>query len=201
MIKALRFTLITMALGGVALVSGCSGKPSDSEAKTAIDAVYRDSALRGDFCWAPASHATLTFPMNVRLSEQDRIGMGILDGLDRSGLVTVQRQVDPQLPLDTVLRIDLTDKGKAAHAWDPMRGFCVGTPTVRDVVVEPAWGHGHRAQGGVYGVTYLWTFDTPAWVERDKFIKVPGMASPRVNGMYVTRGTNGWGVIPNPWGR
>lgn len=193
MTKAFRFTIITMLLGAATLLSACSGKPSTEDA---INVITDDlnASHPSDLCWAPASLAGLTFPVNVLMSEQTPRDHGILDGLNRSGLATVQMQVDPNNPSAAVLHIDLTDKGKAAHVWDPKRGFCVGRPRVEDITSMRE----DPAQKGAYDVYYTWTFDAPSWVEREKFPKLRGMAIPAPGDATITR-TSDWSKTDVPW--
>lgn len=182
----LKTMLGAIGLATLLSLSACSSDPTTSDAKAAVEANYQ--AAPQVTCWA---HKTLTFPVDVSMHEQTKSDLEILDGLNRSGLATVQMQMDPSNPSATMLHIDLTDKGKLAHVWDPKGGFCVGPHTVKDIVsVVP-----DPALKGAFDVKYTWTLNAPSWVERDKFSKLTGMATPGTGDAIITKTDQGWRVM------
>ena len=185
---AFQRALVTTVLCATGMLSGCTGTPSVDDATTAINAVYKNGEAN---CWAPESLATLTFPLDVAMKEQSMNDLGILDGLNRSGLIAATMQpnpTDPDTVSESILHIDLTEKGKSAHVWDPKAGFCVGRHTVTHITsITP-----DPQREGAYDVRYRWTFDAPSWVGRDKFPRLNGMTQPGDGGAVIVKNANGW---------
>lgn len=197
--KAFRIIVLSATLGASILLTGCA-RPSEADARSAINAAYREVPQAG--CWLPAEHATLTFPVHVMLRDQSMNDLAILNGLNRSGLATVATEEDPSRPADMGtlrLKIDLTDKGRAANVWDPKRGFCVGTPVVKDIVSINSDDKGFDQY--TYDVTYTWSYDTPEWVNRNDFPKLNGMAAPVAAWAPVMKWSKTWHVIPESWAK
>lgn len=185
-----------VALGVTLLVAaaltGCSGGPSKGDLKEGLAAFYQAKPQAA--CWNVVNSANVTWPIRVPMNGMDKTQLGILDGVNRSGIATVTSGVtqgDGGLPI-MALTVTLTDKGKSAGAWDAQKGFCVGTRQVQDVTEFTV---PNKDNEGMTDVKFTWHYDDlPSWVERDKFPKLDGMAAPVNDEAVMAKTNNGWRV-------
>lgn len=176
----------------VAALAGCSGGPSKGDLKDGLSTFFKDKPQEA--CWNVENSQAVQWPIRIPLAGMDKAQLGIVDGVNRSGIATVTsapvQQGDGQTVL--ALTITLTDKGKAAKAWDPQKGFCVGTRQVQDVTEFTV---PNKDTEGMTDVKFTWRYDDlPSWVERDKFPRLAGMAAPVNDEAMMQKTNNGWRV-------
>jgi hypothetical protein len=180
--------LIAMA----AALTGCSGGPSKGDLKDGLAAYFKEKPQQA--CWNIENSQAVQWPIRIPIAGMDKTQLGILDGVNRSGIATVTSAPVQEGDGVTVmaLTITLTDKGKDAKAWDPKKGFCVGTREVQDVneFTVP-----NKDTEGMTDVKFTWRYDDlPSWVDRDKFPKLPGMTAPVNDEAMMQKTNNGWRV-------
>lgn len=184
------------ALGAALLVAaalaGCSGGPSKGDLKDGLASYYNEKPQA--VCWNVLNSAAVQWPIRIPTNGMNKTQLGILDGLNRSGIATVTSgpvQGASGFPV-MAFTITLTDKGKAAGAWDPQKGFCVGRKNVDQVTEYTIPG---KDSEGMSTVKFTWTIDdTPSWVERDKFPQLDGMTTPVNDEAVMAKTNNGWRV-------
>ncbi|WP_186020532.1 hypothetical protein [Burkholderia gladioli] len=186
----------SLALGALAIVitalSGCSGGPSKGDLKDGLTAYFKDRPQAA--CWNVENSQAVQWPIHIPINGMNKEQLGILDGLNRSGIATVTSapaQVGDGVTV-LALTIALTDKGKSMNAWDSQKGFCVGTREVQDVneFTLP-----NKDTEGMTDVKFTWQYgDLPGWVERDKFPKLPGMTASVSDEAMMSKTNNGWRV-------
>ncbi|MEB5487985.1 hypothetical protein QMA69_26525 [Burkholderia pseudomallei] len=174
-----------------AALAGCSGGPSKGDLKDGLAQYFKDKPQA--VCWNVENSAAVQWPLRVPMQGMTKDQLGVLDGLNREGIATVQEGLAQQgFTNVTVLTINLTDKGKSANAWDPQKGFCVGTKAV-DQVTE--FTIPNKDSEGTSEVKFTWKLDdVPSWVERDKFPKLPGMTASVNDEAVMAKTNNGWRV-------
>jgi len=185
-----------LALGSLiaiaAALAGCSGGPSKDDLKDGLEAYFKQKPQQA--CWNVQNSQAVQWPIRIPIAGMDKTQLGILDGVNRSGVATVTSAPVQEGDGVTVmaLTITLTDKGKSEKAWDPQKGFCVGTRQVQDVneFTLP-----NKDTDGMTDVKFTWHYDDlPGWVERDKFPKLPGMVAPVNDEAMMQKTNNGWRV-------
>lgn len=147
-----RLATAAIAVGTAALLSACSGKPSDGDYADAVKA----GLARQPLCWTlPAVDGK--FPSFIKASNYDMENEAKKAAV-RAGIVTlVQQGYD--------YTVALTPKGQAANAWDPKNGICVGTKElVGDIKFLPG---GDRSDGtDMKVVEYSYQLaNVPQWVK------------------------------------
>lgn len=181
---------VALSIAAAALTA-CSGGPSKGDLKDGLTDYFK--AKHQTACWNVQNSANVTWPIRIAMNGMDKTQLGILDGLNRSGIATVTSGVTTGDGLPVMaLTITLTDKGRSAGAWDPQKGFCVGTRQVQDVneFTVP-----NKDNEGMTDVKFTWHYDDlPGWVERDKFPKLDGMAAPVNDEALMAKTNNGWRV-------
>lgn len=181
---------IAALLASVAL-AGCSGGPSKGDLKDGLAQFFKDKPQ--PVCWSVQNGAAVQWPIRVPTQGMTEDQLGILDGVNREGIATVEKGMAQQGFMNVaVFTITLTDKGKSANAWDPAKGFCVGTKTVDEVVefTVPS-----KDSEGTSDVKFSWKIaDVPSWVDRDKFPKLPGMMASVNDEAMMAKTNNGWRV-------
>lgn len=184
-----------VALGVTLLVAaaltGCSGGPSKGDLKDGLVQEYKDHPQ--SVCWNVENSANVQWPIRIPTQGMSKDQVAILDGLNRAGIATVSAQLVQEGFMNvSVYTINLTDKGRSAGAWDPQKGFCVGTKTVDEVTefTIPS-----KDSDGASDVKYTWKLDDlPSWVDRDKFASIPGMTSSVQADELMMKTNNGWRV-------
>ncbi|SDG96186.1 hypothetical protein SAMN05216466_106199 [Paraburkholderia phenazinium] len=181
-----------MALSLTVLLAACgNGGPSKGDLKDGLEA--QDKAHPVQACWAVDNNANVSWPLRVPMNGMTQEQLGVIDGINRSGIATVTTGPFNQngIPM-MVMTVDLTDKGKSANAWDPQKGFCVGTRHVKDVNEFTIPGKGDE---NVTDVKYTWQYDDlPGWVERDKYPRLAGMTAPAADEAVLQKTSDGWRV-------
>ncbi len=183
------------ALGALIVVAaalaGCSGGPSKGDLKDGLAQYFKDKPLA--VCWNVENSAAVQWPIRIPTQGMTKEQLGILDGLNREGIATVQAGLVQQGFMNvSVLTINLTDKGRSANAWDSQKGFCVGTKAV-DKVAE--FTVPNKDNEGMSDVRFTWKIDdVPSWVERDKFPKLPGMSASVSDEAVMAKTNDGWRV-------
>ncbi|WP_334032881.1 hypothetical protein [Burkholderia gladioli] len=178
-------------VAAAAVLAGCSDGPSKGDLKDGLVQYFKDKPQA--VCWNVENSAAAQWPIRVPSEGMTKEQVGLLDGLNREGIATVQLGLVQQgFTNVSAFTINLTEKGRSAGAWDPQKGFCVGTKTV-DQVTEftvPT-----KDNDGASEVKFTWKLDDlPAWVERDKFPKLPGMAASVNDEALMQKTNNGWRV-------
>ncbi|HDR9169518.1 TPA: hypothetical protein QDB40_003515 [Burkholderia vietnamiensis] len=137
-----------------AALAACSSKPSDGDYTKAVKAGLERQTL----CWAIKGTSTGAFPAQVPASLFQRDNPAQAAAV-HGGLVTMVAHGDGTFsPI-------LTEKGQAAHAWDPSTGICIGHKELAgDVKILPG---GDRGDGtDLKTVHYSWKLaDVPQWVK------------------------------------
>lgn len=183
------------ALGALVVVAatlaGCSGGPSKGDLKDGLAQFFKDKPQA--VCWNVANSAAVQWPIRIPSGGMTKEQVGILDGLNREGIATVQLGLVQQgFANVSAFTINLTDKGRSAGAWDPQKGFCVGTKTVDEVTEFTV---PNKDNEGMSDVKFTWKIDdVPSWVERDKFPKLPGMTVFVNDEAVMAKTNNGWRV-------
>ncbi|MCS6478660.1 hypothetical protein NX869_20655 [Burkholderia thailandensis] len=174
-----------------AALAGCSSGPSKGDLKDGLVQHFKDKPQA--FCWNVENSAAVQWPIRIPTQGMTKEQLGILDGLNREGIASVKAELVQQSFMNvSVLTINLTDKGKSANAWDPQKGFCVGTKAVDEVTefTVPT-----KDNEGMSDVKFTWKIDdVPSWVERDKFPKLPGMTASVNDEAVMAKTNNGWRV-------
>ena len=178
-----------VALSIAAALTACSGGPSKGDLKDGLVQFYKDKPQ--DVCWNIQNSANVHWPIQVPSQGMDKQQLGILDGLNREGIATVQLGLVQQGFMNvSAFTINLTDKGRSAGAWDPQKGFCVGTKNVDEVTEFTI---PNKDTDGASDVKFTWKFDNvPSWVERDKFPKLAGMTASVADETLMQKTNNGW---------
>ena len=183
------------ALGALIVVAatlvGCSGGPSKGDLKDGLAQYFKDKPQA--VCWNVQNSAAVQWPIRIPSEGMTKEQVGILDGLNREGIATVQLGLGQQgFANVSAFTINLTDKGRSAGAWDPQKGFCVGTKTVDEVTEFTV---PNKDNEGMSDVKFTWKIDdVPSWVERDKFPKLPGMTVFVNDEAVMAKTNNGWRV-------
>lgn len=183
------------ALGALIVVAatlvGCSGGPSKGDLKDGLAQYFKDKPQA--VCWNVQNSAAVQWPIRIPSEGMTKEQVGILDGLNREGIATVQLGLVQQgFANVSAFTINLTDKGRSAGAWDPQKGFCVGTKTVDEVTEFTV---PNKDNEGMSDVKFTWKIDdVPSWVERDKFPKLPGMTVFVNDEAVMAKTNNGWRV-------
>lgn len=184
-----------VALGVTLLVAaaltGCSGGPSKGDLKDGLETYFKDKPQA--VCWNVENSQAVQWPIRIPSQGMSKEQLGILDGLNREGIATVIEVIVPQGFMNVpAFTINLTDKGRSAGAWDPQKGFCVGTKAV-DQVTE--FTIPNKESDGTSDVKFTWKLDdVPSWVDRDKFPKLAGMTSSVTDEALMVKTNNGWRV-------
>ncbi|WP_109479914.1 hypothetical protein [Paraburkholderia sp. C35] len=175
-----------------AVLAGCSSGPSKGDLKDGLAEFFK--AKPQDVCWNVENSAAVQWPIRIALQGMDKGQIAILNGVKASGVadITEAPNVTAFGTMGTVLTITLTEKGKDAKAWDPQKGFCVGTKQVKDVTefTEPG-----KDGENVTDVKFTWQLDDlPSWVDRSKFPAIVGMTEPVADETLMQKTNNGWRV-------
>jgi len=187
MAAAARASVLLACAAACALsLAACGSGPSKSDIKTAVDAQFQKD---DPICWN-VTNPNPTFPLRVT-TNPNRPLHAILQGLAHENLITLQQVEGSGFFAQPATQITITDKGNAAKAWTPGKGFCVGRRGV-DVVqdfTEPAPANGVT----VSQANFTWkVVDVPPWATREDFAGVPGMTRPGEGKAILVKTNEGW---------
>ncbi|WP_155288294.1 hypothetical protein [Ralstonia solanacearum] len=186
-----RILMLETLVAAAAVLAGCSSGPSKGDLKDGLAQFFKDKPQT--VCWNIENSAAVQWPIQIPSEGMTKEQVGILDGLNREGIATVQLGLVQQGFMNvSAFTINLTDKGRSAGAWDPQKGFCVGTKTVDEVTEFTV---PNKDNDGMSDVKFTWKIDdVPSWVERDKFPKLPGMTASVNDEAMMAKTNNGWRV-------